>query len=251
MISRLIFRTYLTTRSGSGLSERIHFQDDSGKAISPWHDIPVRPTKYSSFANAVFEISKHNIKKLEMATKEKLNPIKPDTRKNKKTGETEIRYYGRFPLFNYGFIPQTWENSFEGDMKYSKYHGDGDPIDVVEIGSKAIEPGSVHEVKILGAMCLIDQGEADWKIICVSKEDEICWNTNSFEDINRSFPGKLDAIRFWFEKIKTFDGKPENFFEGLIETPEVAVEIIEAGHKHWERLRAGEIKEASYWLGDK
>jgi inorganic pyrophosphatase len=31
-----------------------------------------------------------------------------DTRKNVFTNELELRFYSQFPLFNYGFIPQTW-----------------------------------------------------------------------------------------------------------------------------------------------
>jgi len=42
---------------------------------------------------------------MELATDEPNNPIKQDTRKNKITGEKELRYYARFPLFNYGFLP--------------------------------------------------------------------------------------------------------------------------------------------------
>ena len=45
-----------------------------------------------------------------------------------------------------------------------KCFGDDDPIDVVEIGSKAISMGSVVEVKPLGVLAMIDDGELDWKV---------------------------------------------------------------------------------------
>ena len=45
-----------------------------------------------------------------------------------------------------------------------KCFGDDDPIDVVEIGSKAISMGSVVEVKPLGVIAMIDDGELDWKV---------------------------------------------------------------------------------------
>ena len=45
-----------------------------------------------------------------------------------------------------------------------KCFGDDDPIDVVEIGSKAIAMGSVVEVKPLGVIAMIDDGELDWKV---------------------------------------------------------------------------------------
>lgn len=174
MISKLVSRFYKTRTLGSDLSKRIYFEDDSGKPISPWHDIPFRPSKFSPLNTAVIEISRHNITKYEMCLEEELNPIKPDSRKNKITGKDEVRFYGRFPLFNYGFIPQTWESSHEGDSKYNKYHGDGDPIDIVEIGSLPISTGTVIDIKIVGAMCLIDEGEADWKILCMNASDAAC-----------------------------------------------------------------------------
>lgn len=45
-----------------------------------------------------------------------------------------------------------------------KCFGDNDPIDVVEIGSKALAMGTVAEVKPLGVLAMIDDGELDWKV---------------------------------------------------------------------------------------
>lgn len=42
--------------------------------------------------------------------------------------------------------------------------GDNDPLDVCEIGLRQVPTGSVRQVKVLGVLCLIDDGEADWKV---------------------------------------------------------------------------------------
>ena len=42
---------------------------------------------------------------MELATDEEFNPIKQDLWKNWITGEKELRYYAKFTLFNYGFLP--------------------------------------------------------------------------------------------------------------------------------------------------
>lgn len=42
--------------------------------------------------------------------------------------------------------------------------GDNDPLDVCEIGLRQISTGEVRQVKVLGILCLIDDGEADWKV---------------------------------------------------------------------------------------
>lgn len=39
------------------------------------------------------------------------------------------------------------------------YQGDNDPVDVVELGGRALAAGSVHRVRALGAYAMIDEGE--------------------------------------------------------------------------------------------
>lgn len=55
------------------------------------------------------------------------NPIFSDTNINKETGKKQLRKYGMAPVFNYGFIPQTWEDN-------RTKNGDGDPIDLIDVG---------------------------------------------------------------------------------------------------------------------
>ena len=58
-------------------------------------------------------------------------------------------YHG--PIFwNYGCLPQTWEDPTI-EHPIVKCKGDNDPVDVVEIGSKALATGSVSKV---GSMIL-------------------------------------------------------------------------------------------------
>ena len=46
-------------------------------------------------------------------------------------------------------------------MRILKVFGDDDPIDVVEIGSAALDMGSVKEVKPLGVLAMIDDGDIE------------------------------------------------------------------------------------------
>lgn len=242
-----LIRRFAVLTTGQGFAKRVFLLDKNGAKLSPWHDLPLTAGKVIP---GFIEISRHQIAKYEVSLKEPCNPIKQDTRKNKATGVEELRYYGQFPLFNYGCVPQTWENSLENDPKYP-YKGDGDPLDIVEIGEAPLATGSVADVKVIGAMCLVDSGEADWKIICVNSQDRNAEKLNSPEDVEQLFPGKLAAIRSWFELIKTFDGKPRNRFEGPNEGPSAALEIISHCHLQWQRLLTGDIPDQGYWLGRK
>ena len=77
---------------------------------------------------------------------------------DEKKGKARL-YHG--PIFwNYGCLPQTWEDpNVKGDADVGGAFGDDDPIDVVEIGASAQEMGAVVPVKPLGVLSMIDDGE--------------------------------------------------------------------------------------------
>lgn len=107
---------------------------------------------------------------MEVATTEAFNPIKQDTKKDKTTGQLKLREYGIKPCFNYGMMPQTWECNTHKDNETSCF-GDNDPLDVVEMGSSILERAAVVQVKVLGSLCLIDQGELDWKLLTINLDE--------------------------------------------------------------------------------
>lgn len=124
-------------------------------------------------------------------------------------------------------------------MSGTKFMGDGDPLDVVEVGDDVLPCGSVVAVKVVGALALVDEGELDWKIITIA---ECCKNSkkiNDIDDVNKVMPGKLDDIRDWYRLYKTADGKGENeyAFEGKFFGRKKALEIINDAHKSWNANR--------------
>ncbi|KAF7662231.1 hypothetical protein LDENG_00241890 [Lucifuga dentata] len=252
---------YLTEERGNPNTPgyRIYFRTSEGKYISPFHDIPllaeteqetgVPPKKHKTesevFFNMVVEVPRWSNAKMEIATKEPLNPIKQDVKKGK------LRYVANvFPhkgyIWNYGAIPQTWEDPNHTD-KDTKCCGDNDPIDVCDIGTQVCFPGQVIQVKVLGILAMIDEGEMDWKVIAINADDPEAQSLNSIEDVRKSRPGHLEATIDWFKKYKVPDGKPENQFgfNGQFKDKDFAVEIIESTHEHWralvQRQESGEI----------
>jgi 3'-phosphoadenosine 5'-phosphosulfate synthase len=90
---------------------------DKGKALSPWHDIPLvvgASTSLSSNAHLsptvdtlfsfIVEIPMYSTAKMEVMKNERGNPIMQDS----KNGRPRYYTYG-VPFFNYGLFPQTWE----------------------------------------------------------------------------------------------------------------------------------------------
>jgi hypothetical protein len=75
---------------------------DGGKVMSPWHDVPLEAG--AGLYNMVTEIPKYTTAKMEVNTKGEGNPIVQDEKKGK------LRYYHGFIFWNYGCLPQTWED---------------------------------------------------------------------------------------------------------------------------------------------
>ena len=78
------------------------FHKTKGTTVSAWHDIPLYAG--NGLLNFVCEIPKESSAKMEMATDEVSNPIKQDTKKGK------LRFYPYNINWNYGMLPQTWED---------------------------------------------------------------------------------------------------------------------------------------------
>ncbi|XP_066603615.1 uncharacterized protein Nurf-38 isoform X2 [Prorops nasuta] len=214
---------------------RIYYKNDNGP-ISPMHDIPLYEDESNKILNMIVEIPRWTNAKMEINLKETLNPIKQDVKKGK------VRYVANcFPhhgyIWNYGALPQTWENP-EVQDEATGYKGDNDPIDVLEIGYRVAKRGEVLKVKVLGAVALIDEGETDWKIIVIDVNDPLAAQMNDIVDMEKHFPGLMKATIEWFKIYKIPDGKPENqfAFNGDAKPREFALHVIEEVHEHWKNL---------------
>ncbi|XP_072445258.1 inorganic pyrophosphatase-like [Chiloscyllium punctatum] len=214
----------------------LYLKNSEGKYISPFHDIPLYAVGDKALFNMVVEVPRWTNAKMEIATNVPLNPIKQDVKKDK------MRYVANiFPhkgyIWNYGALPQTWEDPFHKDP-CTDCGGDNDPIDVCDIGSRVCSCGDVIQVKVLGALALVDEGEMDWKIIAINLEDPEAQMFNDIDDIRKYKPGYLEATLTWFKLYKVPDGKPENQlgFNGEFKDRNFALGVIKSTHQYWQSL---------------
>eukprot|EP00920_Eleutheroschizon_duboscqi_P039062 GHVT01093954.1.p1 GENE.GHVT01093954.1~~GHVT01093954.1.p1 ORF type:complete len:402 (+),score=58.10 GHVT01093954.1:250-1455(+) len=203
--------------------------------ISPWHDVPLYAS--NGLLSMVVEIPKFATAKMEINTKLPGNPIIQDIKNG------ALRHY-RGPIYwNYGALPQTWENPDDppgalldmsneeqqtkstsgknpkGGSSISRQDassalevprkaasqestknvvplnpkGDNDPLDVVEVGAKIIAFGAIVKVKALGGLCLIDEGEIDWKIIAIQEGDPNFDAINNLDDLDKFYPATVQG----------------------------------------------------------
>jgi len=243
--------SYQTQEVGqrNSLEWRMYYKNAQGDYISPFHDIPLSE-KEGTF-NMVVEVPRWSNAKLEIDTKGALNPIIQDTKKGK------LRYVANcFPykgyIWNYGCIPQTWEDPTHTDANTNQL-GDNDPVDVCDIGSVVHKIGSVIQVKVLGILAMIDEGETDWKVIVIDTQDENADKINNLEDVEKVKPGYLDATREWFKIYKRPDGKPFNVFafDGAYKDKAFAEKIIMETHDFWKSAISGERDSKLSWKNTK
>ncbi|XP_059176939.1 uncharacterized protein LOC131956485 [Physella acuta] len=215
---------------------RVFFKNADGIPISPFHDIPLYADANNKHFNMVVEIPRWTNAKMEICKEELLNPIKQDVKNNNLRFVKNIFPHHGY-IWNYGALPQTYEdpNHITPDTGAK---GDSDPIDVCEIGHKIHPRGSVVKVKVLGVMCLIDEGETDWKILAIDVTDPLASSLNDVPDIEANFPGLLRATYEWFKYYKVPDGKPENqfAFNGEAKNKDYALRVIEETHEQWSTL---------------
>ncbi|KAM0687013.1 inorganic pyrophosphatase [Conglomerata obtusa] len=205
----------------------------NGKIISPWHDI--NPLNNGTIT-VINEIPRFENAKFEISKSERMNPILQDTKKGKPRFVPNI-HFSKGYMWNYGAIPQTWEDPNEKDTLCGE-NGDNDPLDIIEIGERRKMIGEVYEAKVLGGLALLDDGECDWKIVVIDVKDSKSNLVNNIEDVEREFPGLLMKTKEWFRDYKIPAGNKKNIFalnERFIDWEE-AMNVIVKGHESWKKL---------------
>ena len=158
----------------------------------PWHGIPIgdnAPEEVTVF----IEIVPRDTVKYEV---------------DKETGYLKIdrpQQYSNVVPANYGFIPQTYCAEGIAELARSQTDisitsGDGDPLDILVLSEHHIPRGDIIlKARPIGGFCLIDDNEADDKIIAVLKGDKVF---EQYTEIDRLPPGILDRIKHYFLTYK-------------------------------------------------
>ena len=60
----------------------------------------------------------------------------------------------------------------------------------------------MYPVKLLGALGMVDDGEADWKVIAIALDDPLSSSINTMDDVHKHMPNKVKSIVDWFKFYK-------------------------------------------------
>lgn len=163
--------------------------------MHPWHDVELG-SEYPKVVPAVIEVPNGSKVKYELDKKSGL--IRVD-----RVLFSSVHYPA-----NYGFIPQT-------------YCEDHDPLDILVLCQESVAPLSIMSARPIGVMKMLDQGEADDKIIAVHVNDP---EYADYFSIDQLPPHRLREVKRFFEDYKTLENKSV-VVEGF-SGPEVAFQVV-------------------------
>lgn len=145
----------------------------------PWHDLDPAADPAGATFDAVIEIPAGSRVKYELDKRSGLLRV------------DRILYSAVVYPASYGFIPRT-------------YCDDGDPLDVLVLGSEVVVPLCVMRARALGVMRMLDEGREDDKIIAIHRDDPAY---EPYRDLQALPPHVLRQIRRFFEDYKALETK--------------------------------------------
>ena len=88
---------------------------------------------------------------------------------------------------------------------------------------------------------MIDEGEVDWKVVCIRADDPKAALVSDVADVEKVFPGELLRIFEWFRDYKTPEGKPQSVFgyDGKCVDRAFTMGVIEETHDLYNALKSG------------
>lgn len=167
--------------------------------VSPGYDSP-------DIINGIIEIPKGTRAKYELDKKSGLLRL------------DRVLYSSVYYPANYGFIPQS-------------YCGDKDPLDILILSQIDLAPMCIVPAKVIGVMRMLDNGEADDKIIAVAAGDPSMVHYNDVSELPTHF--KTELMNF-FEDYKKLEHKTvvvEEFFG-----KEMALDILRESLELYDKL---------------
>ncbi|MBC7883960.1 MAG: inorganic pyrophosphatase [Saprospiraceae bacterium] len=131
----------------------------------------------------------------------------------------------------YGFIPQTYckEALAKVNMEHTgrlNILGDGDPLDILVLTEREITHGDIIvKAYPIGGFRLVDNNEADDKIIAVLKNDDIYGQWKDIRDVPATI---INRLKHYFLTYKQMPDKPPTCIIDEVYGKEAAYEVIHA-----------------------
>jgi len=158
----------------------------------PWHGLDVGPNP-PDVLNAFIEITPFDLMKYEV---------------DKVSGYLRVdrpqRSSAQHPAL-YGFVPRTYCAERVRRLAPAARRGDGDPLDICVITERAIQRNEVIvRGRVVGGLQMIDDGEADDKLISVLENDYVWGSARTITDVPRVL---IERLEHYFLTYKLVPGR--------------------------------------------
>jgi inorganic pyrophosphatase len=179
----------------------------------PWHGLDIGPNP-PQIVHAYIEITPFDLVKYEV---------------DKVTGYLRVDRPQRSssqPPTLYGFIPRTFCGLKVGANFPTQHEGDGDPLDICVISERPITKSEVVlNARVIGGLRMIDNEEADDKIIAILANDSYWENVNDIQQL----PSVLvERLRHYFSTYKLVPGKESQTYIESVYDVNKAMEVVSA-----------------------
>jgi inorganic pyrophosphatase len=185
----------------------------------PWHGLEVGPDPPRQVF-AYIEITPFDLVKYEI---------------DKETGYLRVDRPQRtssLPPSLYGFVPRTYCGEEVAALMPGAEQGDCDPLDICVVSERPISRAEVIlTARVIGGLPMLDDGEADDKIVAVLENDEVWSNVRDVSELPSSI---VERLRHYFTTYKTLPGEESTVRLGEAYGRDHAHRVIEASMRDYE-----------------
>jgi|GEM_PF-7082267 len=132
--------------------------------VHPWHDLPNPISDAPQVFTVVIEIPKGSKLKYELDKASGLLRV-----------DRALYSAVHYPA-NYGFLPRS-------------YCEDGDPLDVLVLGSEPVQPLAIMRARAIGAMRMVDEGQQVVEILAEEAEELLGHECQGIDKASLHLPG--------------------------------------------------------------
>ena len=179
----------------------------------PWHGLEVGPSP-PEIVNVFVEITPYDLIKYEV---------------DKMSGYLQVDRPQRgssYPPALYGFVPRTYCGERVKGLSPDSTVGDGDPLDIVVLCERPITKSEVIlRARVLGGLQMIDNRQADDKIIGVLENDLLWGDARDIEDLPKVL---IERLQHYFLTYKLVPGEKATASISRIYGLEHALKVVEA-----------------------
>ncbi len=190
----------------------------------PWHGLDVGKQP-PSLVHAYIEITPFDSVKYEV---------------DKETGYLRVDRPQRTssqPPTLYGFIPRTYCGQRVGALSPNAARADGDPLDICVVSERPIGRAEVVlNARVVGGLQMIDQDEADDKIVAVLENDLFWGQAREIGDLP---PLLIERLSHYFLTYKLVPGTEPSATIDKIYGAEHAASVVQASLEDYEQEFGG------------